>query len=75
MRLFEEIFEEMRQAFKDDGRNLEPLTKEEQAKQAYSMTSDGLFEGYTPNLRRLRDKYERDDNMKRLDDKEMERLR
>lgn len=77
VRVFEEILEEMRQAFSDAGKALEPLTREEEDKQAYSIKADNdFFEKFPDNVRRLKERQGvRNGKRQRLDDSEAEKLK
>ncbi|HEX5457139.1 MAG TPA: hypothetical protein VFX64_01995 [Candidatus Nitrosotalea sp.] len=78
VRIFEDTFKEMRDAFRSDGRLLEPLTEEEEAKQVSDMEASKIFfKEYLGNTRKSWKEKEGIANRKRykLDDNEAEKLR
>ena len=76
VRLFEEIMEEMRQTFKDEGKILEPLTREEEAEQASGNNVDeDFFEEFPSNIRKWKERREINLKRSRLDDEEANKLR
>jgi len=77
VRVFEEIIREMREAYRDDGRLLEPLTKEEEEQQISDReASKVFFKEYGNNTRswKEREGFEKRERY-RLDDDEAEKLR
>ena len=76
VRLFEEIMTEMRQTFKDDGRILEPLTREEEAKQASEINVDeDFFKEFPNNIRKWKERWEINLKRSMLDDEEAKKLK